>query len=78
MTFELLSPLDQNIELDGKTGLLKWNIAAETVNRLGRKIEIKFAVSDNDDGKTSGSLTLDLAGQSEEKNRRGGFKTRPQ
>jgi len=60
LTFELLSPLDPGIDLDPKTGVLTWKIDAETVNRLGEKIEIKFAVSDNDGGKTSGSITLDL------------------
>lgn len=60
LAFELLSPLDQGIVLDPRTGVLTWKIDAETVDRLGKKIEIKFAVSDNNDGKTSGTITLDL------------------
>ena len=60
LTYELLSPLDQGIVLDPRTGVLTWKIDAETVDRLGKKIEIKFAVSDNNDGKTSGTITLDL------------------
>lgn len=60
LTFELLSPLDQGIVLDAKTGVLTWKLEEETVKRLGEKIEIKFAVSDGDGGKTSGSITLNL------------------
>jgi hypothetical protein len=61
LTYELVSPLDEGIELDARTGLLTWKIDGETVQRLGQQIEIKFAVSDDDAGKTSGSITLDLA-----------------
>lgn len=60
LAFELIAPLGEGIALDAKTGLLTWKIDGETIKRLGEKIEIKFAVSDNDGGKTSGSITLDL------------------
>jgi hypothetical protein len=60
LTYELLSPLDQGIVADARTGVLKWTLDAATVNRLGEKIEITFAVSDGDQGKTSGAVTLNL------------------
>lgn len=60
LAYEVLAPLDQGIVVDAKTGLLTWKIDAETVKRLGGKIEIKLAVSDGDGGKTSGTITLNL------------------
>ena len=60
LAFELLSPLDQGIALDAKTGVLAWKLDEETVKRLGESIEISFAVSDGDGGKTSGTVTLNL------------------
>jgi hypothetical protein len=60
LTFELLSPLDQGIVVDAKTGALTWKLDEVTVKRLGENIEIKFAVSDGDQGKTSGSIILNL------------------
>jgi len=60
LTFELLAPLGQGIALDSKTGVLTWKLDEETVQRLGRNIEIKFAVSDGDGGKSSGTITLNL------------------
>lgn len=63
LTYELLSPLDQGIVIDPKTGLLTWKIGVETVEKLGDAIEIKFAVKDDDGGMTSGSITLHLIKQ---------------
>jgi hypothetical protein len=60
LTFELLAPLDQGIVVDPKTGLLSWNINADTLNRLGETIEIKLAVSDGEGEKVTGTITLQL------------------
>ncbi len=61
LTFELLAPLGQGIDLDSRTGVLTWKLDEEAVQRLGTKIEIKFAVSDGDGGKSSGTITLNLS-----------------
>ncbi|MBN2345633.1 MAG: hypothetical protein JXO51_04520 [Candidatus Aminicenantes bacterium] len=60
LTYELLSPLDQGIVLDPRTGELSWSLDAGKVEKLGQAIEIRFAVSDGDGGKTSGSITLNF------------------
>lgn len=60
LTYEVLAPLDQGIEIDPRTGILTWKIDAETVKRLGESIEIKLTVSDGEGEKTSGSITLTL------------------
>ncbi|HUU04572.1 MAG TPA: hypothetical protein VMZ49_01715 [Patescibacteria group bacterium] len=60
LTYEVLAPLDQGIEIDPLTGILTWKIDAETVKRLEQIIEIKLAVSDGEGEKTSGSVTLNL------------------
>ena len=54
------SAQDQGIAMDAKTGVLAWKLDEETVKRLGESIEISFAVSDGDGGKTSGTVTLNL------------------
>ena len=61
LTYEVLSPLDQGIAIDPRSGILTWKIDAETVKRLGERIDIKLAVSDGEGEKTSGSITLNLA-----------------
>jgi len=60
LTYELQSPLDLGIALDAKTGLLNWKIAAEAITNLSDAIEIRFAVSDGDGGKTSAAINLNL------------------
>jgi hypothetical protein len=60
LTFEVLAPKDQGIEIDPKTGLLSWKIDADTVGRLGETIEIKLAVSDGEGQKVTGTITLQL------------------
>ncbi len=66
LSYELLSPLEQGIVIDPKTGLLTWKIEKKTVEKLGETIEIKFAVKDNDGGSTNGSVTLHLVAQKRE------------
>jgi len=61
LTFEVLAPLGQGIEIDPRSGLLTWKIDAEKVKGLGERIEIKLAVSDGEGEKTSGTVTLNLA-----------------
>ncbi len=58
LTFELLSPLDQGIALDAKTGALSWNLDNDAVKRLGESVEIKLAVSDGEGEKVEGTITL--------------------
>jgi hypothetical protein len=60
LTFEVLAPLEQGIAIDPQSGILTWKIDAETVKRLGERIEIKLAVSDGEGEKTSGTITLNL------------------
>jgi hypothetical protein len=61
LTFALVSPADQGIVLDAKSGLLTWKLTAETVKALGEKVEIKLAVSDGE-GKAEGTITLNFTG----------------
>lgn len=60
LAFELVSPLDLGITLDAKTGLLRWAISPEAAKSLQEAVEIVFAVSDPDGGKTQSSLLLNL------------------
>ena len=60
LTFEILSPLEQGIAIDPASGAISWSLTEDVVMRLGIKIEIKFAVSDGDGGKNSGTITLNL------------------
>ena len=60
LTFEVLAPKEQGIVIDPKTGALTWKIDAETVTRLGEKIEIQLAVSDGEGEKVTGTITLNL------------------
>lgn len=60
LTYEVLAPKEQGIVIDPKTGVLTWKIDAETVSRLGEKIEIKLAVSDGEGEKVTGTITLSL------------------
>lgn len=62
LTFELLSPLDQGIVLDAKTGALSWNLDNEAIKRLGESVEIKLAVSDGEGEKVEGTVTLKFTG----------------
>jgi len=61
LTFEVISPLEQGIVIDPKTGALSWHLTEEIVKKLGEKIEIKIAVSDGEGEKISGTITLNLA-----------------
>ena len=58
LTFELLSPLEQGIAIDARTGALSWHLSEETVRKLGEKIEIRIAVSDGEGEKVTGTITL--------------------
>jgi hypothetical protein len=58
LTFEVLSPLEQGIALDAKTGVLSWHLTEEMVKNLGESIEIKIAVSDGEGEKVTGTITL--------------------
>jgi hypothetical protein len=63
LSYELVSPLDQDIILDPNTGLLTWKLEVDTVEKLGENIEIQFAVKDDEGQKTTGSITLHLIKQ---------------
>ncbi len=63
LSYELISPLDQGIILDPKTGLLTWKLEAATVKELGETIEIQIAVKDDEGKRTTGSITIRLTGQ---------------
>jgi hypothetical protein len=58
LTFEVLSPLEQGIAIDPRSGLLTWQLSEETVRTLGEKIEIRIAVSDGEGEKVTGTITL--------------------
>lgn len=58
LTFEVLSPLEQGIAIDAKTGLLSWMLTEETVKKLGENIEIQIAVSDGEGEKVTGTISL--------------------
>jgi hypothetical protein len=60
LTFELLSPLDAGITLDKQSGELQWLIRTEYIEKLGKKIEIKFRATDEDQGQTDASIILNL------------------
>jgi hypothetical protein len=60
LTFEVLSPLEQGIAIDPKTGALSWKLTEETVKSLGESIEITIAVSDGEGEKVTGTITLQL------------------
>jgi hypothetical protein len=60
LTFEVLSPLDQGITIDPRTGALSWKLTEQTVKSLGESIEIKIAVSDGEGEKVTGTITLQL------------------
>lgn len=61
LSYELLSPLAVGIAIDPASGLLTWKLDAETAEKLGKSIEIKFMVKDNDGAGCSGSITLQWA-----------------
>lgn len=61
LNFALISPLDRGIALDAETGVLTWKIDSELLKKLGKTVEIKFAVSDNDGGPATGSITLNFS-----------------
>jgi hypothetical protein len=61
LTFMVTAPENEGISLEVESGLLTWKIDRNTVKRLGEAIPINFAVIDNDGGKTSGSITLNIA-----------------
>lgn len=59
LTFTLVSPADQGIVLDPKSGLLTWKLTEAAVKALGEKAEIKIAVSDGE-GKAEGTISLNF------------------
>lgn len=59
LTFALVSPADQGIAVDPKSGLLTWKLTEETVKAMGEKAEIKVAVSDGE-GQAEGTITLNF------------------
>lgn len=61
LTFMVTAPENEGISLEVESGLLTWKINRDTVKRLGEAIVIQFDVIDVDGGKTSGSITLNLA-----------------
>ena len=58
LTFEVLSPQEPGLVMDARTGRLSWNLYDETINRLGKNIEIRIAVSDGEGEKVTGTITL--------------------
>jgi hypothetical protein len=65
MRYELISPLNVGIELDSQTGELYWELEEDTVNQLGKRIEIKFKVTSAQNVYVTSSITLNLAQQKE-------------
>ncbi len=59
LTFTLVSPADQGIALDPKSGRLTWKLTEEAVKALGEKAVITLAVSDGQ-GKAEGTITLNF------------------
>lgn len=60
LTFMVTAPENEGIYLEVESGLLSWKIDRNTVKRLGEVIPIQFEVIDDDGGKTSGSITLNI------------------
>jgi hypothetical protein len=60
LTYELISPQEQGIVIDPKSGRLSWSLDADTVKRLGETVEIQLAVSDGEGEKVTGKITLTL------------------
>jgi len=58
LTFEVLSPLDQGIAMDPRTGVLSWRLTEELVKNLGESIEVQIAVSDGEGEKVTGTISL--------------------
>jgi len=61
LTYQLVSPRDQGIEVDAQTGLLSWSISQEKADALKGPVEITFAVLDGDGGQAQASLTLQFS-----------------
>lgn len=61
LTYQLVSPRDQGIEVDAQTGLLSWSVSQERAGALKGPVEITFAVLDGDGGQTQASLTLQFS-----------------
>ncbi|HNX98632.1 MAG TPA: cadherin repeat domain-containing protein [Candidatus Aminicenantes bacterium] len=61
LTYQLLSPQGQGIEVDAKTGLLSWSISQERADALKGAVEIIFAVLDGDDGQAQATLRLQFS-----------------
>lgn len=61
VSFKLVSPLDQGIVLDEKSGALTWEITAEIVKSLTGTLEIVVAALDGDGGEDRRSLTFLLS-----------------
>ncbi len=60
LNFEVLSPLEQGIVMDARTGALSWHLSEEMVKNLGENIVITIAVSDGEGEKVTGTITLNL------------------
>ncbi len=58
--FELISPLDKDIELNTLTGEITWNITSELIEELGKEIIIKFSVISPSGRKVNSSITISL------------------
>jgi len=67
LTFEVLSPQDTGLAIDAKTGRLSWKLYDETINRLGKNIEIRIAVSDGEGEKVMGTITLEFTSTTQNK-----------
>lgn len=61
VSFKLVSPLDQGIVLDEKSGALTWEITAEIVKSLTGTVEIIVAALDGDGGEDRRSLTFSVS-----------------
>lgn len=66
MAFTLVSPTDQGIAVDPKSGRLSWNLTEEAVKALGEKVVITIAVSDGED-KAEGTIALSFTSTTQQK-----------
>ena len=61
LTYGILAPLDQGIQIDAKSGLITWNIDKNTAERFTAPVKIAFEVSDTDGAKAFSTITITFA-----------------
>lgn len=58
LTYRILAPLDQGINIDAKSGLITWNIDRNMAEHFTAPVKISFEVSDTDGAKAYSTITI--------------------